>query len=164
MLQFAPKEGGGPMYAPARDIRYIGPKLLEIVGNRFNNEAWPELMERFGALGTTIDEAAVAYTAMGLSFAECVKDSTESFEDVLRRCGWLDVSPGARIAICAMLGTVFMGALFNGVRDTVYDGKTPLDINSVLSVAERLQGALLRGELSNGNHEGVCAAHADVAR
>jgi hypothetical protein len=45
--------------------------------------------------------------------------------EAMERCSWFEASPGAQVAVMAILGTVVSGYFFHGVRETTLNGEGP---------------------------------------
>lgn len=131
------REHGGLMYAPARDFAYNYPVMIRCIRDAFSREYWPGLLRLVAkasiALPLTDEEYAAAEQAAwddleraNLAFTQFIniscQDSSETFDDVCARSGWNDVPEPARMGWLAMLGTVMMGQLFQGLRDVTKEG------------------------------------------
>ena len=129
-IQLRPKGSGDPMYNPDRDFAYSHTSMIQCVINAFNSDRWPYVFESLLAL-VPKDSAVTDEEHENLCWRElvktkdvycelcniCCEDADESYEDVVARSGWGDVSGPYRIAWLSMLGVVMTGQLFTGLRD-----------------------------------------------
>lgn len=118
---------GGLMYAPARDFAHNYPQLVACVRNAFVEGYWPTLTQLLGEAADHSDEYVWDKLCdANDKFAEFIRlscrDSTQSFDDVLAASGWSGLPEFAKVGWLAMLGTVMMGQLFQGLRDITAAG------------------------------------------
>lgn len=135
MLNMRPKDGG-PAYSPQRDWAYCLPAILKKVNSLFDKAFWPEIV-RFVAVSRSIPEeeawnelcdAAMA-CAKFATLCAGEKDSAEkSVQNCFEESGWMDISHPAQIGYLAMLGQVFMGQMYHGLRDITPLGGGPSDL------------------------------------
>jgi len=126
---------GGLMYCPERDFAYNYPRLVACVRNAFNTEYWPalvRLLEDSLADKPAVDRQLAVWDALCASndaFSQfvnsCCQDPKETFEQVATRAGWTEVPVVGQVGWMAMLGTVMMGQLFQGLRDVTQQGNIP---------------------------------------
>ena len=117
-------------YAPGRDFINVYPQMLQSVVRFFNQNRWPELTKLVAQLEGSTEEAAqdLICEANNVFFqfiSTCCQDSSERYDDVMRRVGWTQLPHSVRFAYLALLGSVTSGQLFAGLRDVSLDGESP---------------------------------------
>lgn len=129
-------------YNPNRDVAHNFVDIMSRVSARLEDNQWPELGEILEREAVTIDdlgEACAAYcTFMGTAPAE--GDNQVTMAESLRNAGFFACKPGAQVAIMAMLGTVYAGVAYQGIREATIGDSGPLkDIHALLDSAEELR-------------------------
>lgn len=134
------------LYSPNRDIAHNFASVLTEVMERHSKGRWPALQAMLSSQGVTeaeMDQALDSYAR----FIILGKDKPEaSMIDLLTETGYLQCPPAAQIAVMALLGTVYSGIQFVGVREATVAGEGPLLSVSQLVEQSRLfqQAAGLR--------------------
>lgn len=168
MLNLRPKDGGPP-YSPQRDWAHCLPGVLKKVNMLFDKAFWPEIV-RFVAVSKSIPEeeawAELCDAAMACAkFASLCAGHEDSADKTVKDCfeesGWSALSHPAQIGYLAMLGQVFMGQMYHGLRDITPLGGGPTELVKEL---ERLTshgdiGRRVMNNLTIGDDQKTYLAH-----
>lgn len=114
------------LYSVNRDVAHNFGDVMQIVADRLEGEAWPELAELLKRHNVTQDELGEACKALCLFVCQATDVPKENMLDCLTRHGWFKIQPEAQIAITAVLGTVILGYYFAGVREATLGGEGPV--------------------------------------
>lgn len=140
MLQLRPKEGGtvNVSYAPARDICYLYPNVIEAVEQMLYQMRFPALKKWLKAEGITEEQLANTVEAYCKFMNAAHQNPEESPEDVMDRVGFTKCPGPAQVALMFYIGSTMTGTFFKGIRDI-----TPLGEDSTHEV-KRLMGMATR--------------------
>ncbi len=113
------------LYNVNRDLAHNFQRVAEMVAGRLEDELWPDLaaiLKREGINQYDLGAACESFCIfVGSSFERPEEDMTQALE----RCGWMQLKPGAQVAVMACLGTVVLGMHFAGVREATLGGEGP---------------------------------------
>jgi hypothetical protein len=110
-------QAGGLLYNPDRDLAYCFPWLCKAVADRLDMKPDKEVQALLEHAGVTEEELLAANQAIAEFAVTCHNTPEETMYAALKRCGWFNTTPGARIAYLFYLGQVVLGTSFNATRD-----------------------------------------------
>ncbi len=135
MLQLRPRGTDAIPYAPARDIVYIMPDIARVAADRLEDRRFEAMHSWLDAEDITLDDLGEACGAFCRFMTTAHENPDESMDDVLKRAGWYDVKPPARVAWTFYTGAQLTGMFFNGVRNALLEGEeTLLDVRRLSHV------------------------------
>jgi hypothetical protein len=125
-------------YAPARDIAYLFPSVVENVAQRIEKES-------FGPLTKILKEKNVTQAQLGQACATyaqfLVLASTEenmTLERALNEAGFFKCDPLAQIAVLFYVGATMSGTFYTGIRDVLEPNKPlPKQIRNITRWGQR---------------------------
>ena len=147
MLQIRPRYSAGvrdPMYAPHRDIAYIGPQLLFVAIERvLRPELWEpwfkQMMELNGISLEALNEGAMRLSA---AFAD-VASLRCGFDEALRRSGFTSLPGLVQGIFYVQMGKMLLAAMHRGIGDiTDYDGPVPPTVSAMCEDIAKAAGRL----------------------
>jgi len=113
------------LYNPNRDIAHCFGDVMREVADRLEDERWEELSAILKREGVCMDDLGDACAALCVFVASSADNPKENMFDSMDRCNWFKASPGAQVAVMAILGTVVSGYFFHGVRESTLGGDGP---------------------------------------
>ena len=125
MFQARMSEGDPRLYNPSRDCAHNFQAVVELVAARLEDGAWPELDSHLKENDVSMDDLGEACAAFCNFVASAAENPDEKMEEAMRRVGWFDCKPLAQAAFLAVLGTVYAGIYFTGVREATFGGVGP---------------------------------------
>lgn len=144
-LQLRPQGTESVPYAPARDIVYLFPGIVQNVATRLEEERFPVLHKWLKERNVTSDELGEACRAYIEFMQTAHLDPDENVHETLERVGWFKVRDEARIAYIFYVGAQLTGTLWAGLRDTsVITDDALTDINRLASLGDQVQLALAK--------------------
>lgn len=157
LLQWRPKDGTkvnvrDAFYSPARDVAYIGPKVIERAMFALNEECWePWLKEYLDSQGVTVD--TLIETAAPLKLAKLVNQVIKAPLQEAIPAAEFDKLPAAiQLLFYARIGQVFLAAMWSAVKDVnAPDSDPPATIESIMAMVEHeLPSAFQQQGSANG--------------
>lgn len=125
-VQARMSEGDRRLYNVNRDVAHNFKYVMQIVAQRFDEDAWPaitSLCKRENVPISEIDKALSCYceyVAMAGSHPE--RDMFQA----LNLSGFFACHSTAQVAVMAMIGTTYAGIQFVGVREATVGGEGPM--------------------------------------
>lgn len=129
-------EGDRRLYSVNRDVAHNFKYVMQLVAQRFDEDAWPaitSLCKREGVLIGDIDKALACYCEY------VVMATTHPDRDMLMALevsGFFDCHATAQVCVMAMIGTTYAGIQFVGVREATVGSEGPM-----LSMGDLVQAA-----------------------
>ncbi len=117
MLQARMSEGDPRLYSPSRDVAHNFQAVMEMVAGRLEDGAWPELDAHLKDNDISMDDLGEACAAFCSFVGDSVATPDASMEEAMQAAGWFDCKPLAQVALLSVLGTVYAGIHFVGVRE-----------------------------------------------
>ncbi len=117
MLQARMSEGDPRLYSPSRDVAHNFQSVMEIVAARLEDGAWPELDAHLKENDISMDDLGEACAAFCSFVANSVNTPEASMQEAMEAAGWFKCKTLAQTALMAVLGTVYAGIHFHGVRE-----------------------------------------------
>ncbi len=144
MLQLRPKGGGGGTvnvsYAPARDIAYLYPNVVESVEQMLYQMRHPVIKKWLSDEGITEEQLADAVQKFCLFLNAAHQNPEEGPEDVMERVGFLATAGPAQVAMMFLIGTTMAGTFFKAIRDITKLGSetSTIEVQQLLQMGERV--------------------------
>lgn len=117
-LSMRPK-GGGPSYAPQRDLAYVYPHAMKEAFVALDKANWSDemtaLIKKLGITEEDIGKAAFTLAEASNMFLNV--EDIASANDALVKAGWYDHPVAVRYLIYGRLGEVMLGGFFVAIRD-----------------------------------------------
>jgi hypothetical protein len=134
---------GEVKYAPARDIVYLYPSVMQAVAARLEDAPFKPLHAILKERGVTLDDLGEAMRCYCVFMNAAHKDPDQQMWDVLTESGWNNCKPEAQIAVMYYAGVLLTGNFFKGVRDVVpLGGRAPATVEGLMGAAKRLDAYL----------------------
>lgn len=130
-------------YAPDRDLINAYPQAIDLAVKRFNAKSWPELHELAEANGVDWEQLCDTMYAFTEFMVTSIDDPSVTMEEMMRRSGFFEGKPMARVAVMAMIGSVVIGQLYHAVRETTPLGAIPEPMGAT---AERMRALIANGK------------------
>ncbi len=126
-LQYRMSSSDSRLYSPDRDLAHIFKSIMAMLAERLEEQTLPEI-ETLLEGKITMDDRGDAMHAMLVFMRDgIINDNPKSeMADELQACGWFNVKPEARAALLAYLGTIFLGASFQAIREATINNVGPL--------------------------------------
>lgn len=129
------------LYNPSRDVAHNFGAAVNLVASRLESGVWSELSEVLQKLDISDDDlsdAMAAYCAyIGTAKDE---DPQATMLQCIEKSGFLRCKPGAQVAVMAMIGMVYSGYQFNGVREATINREGPLmTVADLVKQSDRLR-------------------------
>lgn len=132
-------------YAPARDIVYMIPRIVENVADSLEDERFPALHKFLKQSGVTPNDLGDACTAFIKFMQTAHENPSGRVYLALENSGWFDVKDEARIAYTFYVGSMMTGVMWSGIRDSSMLTDDVLnDMNRLTGLAAKVQKALYR--------------------
>lgn len=148
-LQLRPKAGEGVhnvAYAPARDIAYLYPNVVQAMENMLYQQKFPVLKTWLQSEGVTEEELAKTVEAYCLFLNLAHKEPEETVEMCLERSGFTGMPAPAQVALMFYLGSIMTGTFFKGIRDiTPLGGDTTFEVHQLVKMGERCADYAMKG-------------------
>jgi len=135
------------MYAPARDIAYLYPQIVEGVENRLYEGPFEPLSEYLKAQGVSEDDLAETIRVYCLFLNSAHQVPKQSVEQCLEEVGWFAQPAPARIAVMFYLGAAMTGSFFQAIRDVTKQGDDPAHVEAMTLCSERTASFMNAGSL-----------------
>lgn len=126
VLQLHRRGSSDPLYAPARDVVYLFPNIINKANALLEDACDPNVQALLDQHQITLDDLGEVAGAFCRFMNGAHENPEESVEDVLRRCGWFETKPVARVAYMYHIGTCTGATFFRGIRDVVSLGERTL--------------------------------------
>ena len=144
-LQMRPRGTDSVPYAPARDIVYLLPSVVQNVAERLEEERFVTLHSWLQERHVTSEELAEACRAFIEFMRTAHERPKETVQEALERVGWFEVRDEARIAYIFYIGAQLMGVMWQGVRDTsILTDEVLMEMNRLADLGDQVQRALAR--------------------
>jgi hypothetical protein len=129
-LQMKPTAMDAPhhvRYAPARDITWLYPNVMQTAENMLYDRRYEPLHNWLDEEGVTEEDLALTVEAYCKVLNAAHQNPEESLTDVMDRVGFSDMPIPAQVALTYYIGTMMAGTFFQGIRDVTprYEDTTP---------------------------------------
>jgi len=139
MLSLRHQGSTDPFYAPARDVAYLYPAACQVVAAMLEDGRDAAIRQWCEQCGVTVDDLGKAMGAYCRFLNLAHQRPEETIEGALERAGWFKESRAAQFAILYYVGTAMSATFFEGVRDVVRLGGSPLDsVQHLMWAAKRV--------------------------
>ena len=140
-LGFRPGATDTPLYAPARDVAHMGPRLIGRALDDMEHDYWGDWLRRLDVLGRDDEGMALVAEALGRFFNQVPREDVPDLMTAWRLSG-LETTianhPSAAAVTFALIGQRFLFAMFNGLRDVTLL-EDPDYKNDVLAFMNRVE-------------------------
>jgi len=145
-VQVRPKTGG-PGYSPQRDIVYVCPALVKDIAKRLEKvQAFPELDAWLKSSNVTMSDLADATKAF-IDFLNMSSDPDVELEGALKKSGWFNAKPQARVAFSFYLGAVMTGTIFAALREyAMFQDETTITVKQLVRAGKRAELIITAGK------------------
>jgi putative SOS response-associated peptidase YedK len=138
-------------YSPARDLAYIGPKIVERAMVTLNEENWePWLKEHLTENGVSVD--TICDTEAPIKLARTLNKIIRlPLQEALKASEFEELPAAIQLLFYARMGQIFLAALWSAVKDThAPDDAPPSTLASIMADAEEQLSDTIRQGSSNG--------------
>ena len=130
-------------FAPARDIAYLWPQLIELAYTGFAEMQWEpwfgDYLKHTNTNQGDVIKALVAYSKFCMN--SVVTEITSPY-DALKEAGFFDCPLPAQLVVMAKFGQLLTGAFWAGIRSNTEQGQIPAEIESLTKHGVQLEKRL----------------------
>ena len=112
---------GGAMYAPHRDLARTIFSIIRTAEGLTFDAMWPALKELCKEKNVSDDDLAEALHCMCKFISFAFDPLVEDHVEALKRAGWDDVKPEAKMVLGFYVGTVTLATAWSGIRELFGD-------------------------------------------
>lgn len=112
-------------YNPHRDVAYGFAGLMIKAEDITLCEHWKDLQALIKEKKVCQTDLAEGWVALSQLMNLAAEDFEDPMQVQLEKTNWFEINPMARIAICAALGRIMLGACWQGIQETTTDEYNP---------------------------------------